>query len=88
MPRTANLKIYRDFDTYDTGTSVSAEVQAWCEVDLGLTKTHAVLQGTVDAGRESVVYDSASGGLQHLGNGRQFQTAQPARSSREHVIQG
>jgi hypothetical protein len=53
-------KIYRDFDTSASDVTVSGEVAAWCETDLGLTRIDAT--PSIDTTRlkrlEHTVYDS------------------------------
>jgi hypothetical protein len=61
LPTDTCGKIYRDFDTYDTDKSVSREVEAWCEEDLGLNRLKpAAISVPESSERERIVYDSAS----------------------------
>ena len=61
LPTDTCGKIYKDFDTFDVGGSISAQVEAWCEVDLGLTRIDATPHSlTVTHEPEYVLYDSAS----------------------------
>jgi hypothetical protein len=61
LPTDTCGKIYRDFDTYNVDTSISNQVKAWCEADLGLARASAT-EGPSSAtqGPECIVYDSAS----------------------------
>ncbi len=62
LPTDTCGKIYRDFDAYDVQSSLTAQVEAWCEADLGLTRIGSILRQQDSGARESelVIYDSAS----------------------------
>jgi hypothetical protein len=56
LPTDTCGKIYRDFDTYAADKTVSSEVAAWCEADLGLAPA-AASEDTTAKHFEHTVYD-------------------------------
>jgi hypothetical protein len=61
LPTDTCGKIYKDFDTYSAESSVSNQVRAWCEADLGLRRITSTSQaGLALQKSEHIVYDSSS----------------------------
>jgi hypothetical protein len=80
LPTDTCGKIYRDFDTYSVAESVSSQVKAWCETDLGLTHLDSANASSAVQQAEHAIYDSNSD--EHFSTWGTFDTS---RNHRKHI---